>query len=131
MNPDQQRIAIAEACGWKHRLATDENPVIRHGMRLPCTFGDPIEAFWHDSVKGVYSGPPDYLNDLNAMDEAENFMKTWSESDSQAYRDYISVLRALVPGYPESATASQRAEAFLRTIGKWPDKSKRHKPRSG
>jgi hypothetical protein len=60
--------------------------------------------------------PPDYLKDLNAMQSAEN---TLSVRDKQGY---ISILRNIctVAGcWPETATAAQRAEAFLRVINKW------------
>ena len=88
MNPEQQRIAIAEACGWKT------------GYRDP-------EA-WHPL--------PDYLNDLNAMHEAE---KTLTDKAHEEFRlnlyDVIGDDSRLIV----SSTAAQRAEAFLRTIGKW------------
>ena len=88
MNPEQQRIAIAEACGWKT------------GYRDP-------EA-WHPL--------PDYLNDLNAMHEAE---KTLTDKAHEEFRlnlyDVIGDDSRLIV----SSTAAQRAEAFLLTIGKW------------
>ena len=68
---------------------------------------------------------PDYLNDLNAMHEAE-------EDSDASKRDMRGTMKHTVMRafdrrlYAESrklpvlhATASQRAEAFLRTIGKW------------
>ena len=62
---------------------------------------------------------PDYCNDLNAMHEAE---KTLSKEQCNIYSDYL----ALTPQSNEWASctmwhfkASQRAEAFLKTIGKW------------
>jgi len=88
MTPEAQRIAIAEACGWKT------------GYRDP-------EA-WHPL--------PDYLNDLNAMHDAEKVLfgrKDWSAC---TYDEHINVATS---SWKWNATASQRAEAFLRTIGKW------------
>lgn len=67
---------------------------------------------------------PDYLNDLNAMHEAE---KTLTKEQQRSFAlilqgrqmggmDYLAQdFRAI------HATAAQRAEAFLRTIGKWED----------
>ena len=92
MTPEQQRIAIAEACG-------EDN-----------------DSIYRDLI-------PDYLNDLNAMHEAENVLK-------QRWSNYCEKLLEIVEPEPRSlevchywnllhATASQRAEAFLRTIGKW------------
>ena len=57
---------------------------------------------------------PDYLNDLNAMHEAEKVL-----TDKQAIL-YDSILD-LISGWTFHRTAAQRAEAFLRTIGKWED----------
>jgi hypothetical protein len=88
MTPEEQRTAIAEACGWKT------------GYRDP-------EA-WHPL--------PDYLNDLNAMHEAEKGLV------SLQWVSYSRRLQTLCDEsftWPIHATASQRAEAFLRTIGKW------------
>ena len=87
MNPEQQRIAIAEACGWKT------------GYRDP-------EA-WHPL--------PDFLHDLNAMHEAEKVLT------SEQVTSYVYSLESMndLWSTPAFATAAQRAEAFLRTIGKW------------
>ncbi len=87
MNPEQQRIAIAEACGWKI------------GYRDP-------EA-WHPL--------PDFLHDLNAMHEAEKVLT------SEQVTSYVYSLESMNDRWstPAFATAAQRAEAFLRTIGKW------------
>jgi hypothetical protein len=88
MTPEQQRTAIAEACGWKT------------GYRDP-------EA-WHPL--------PDHLNDLNAMHEAEKMLVSlqWV-----SYSRRLQTLCDESVTWPIHATASQRAEAFLRTIGKW------------
>jgi hypothetical protein len=97
MTQEEQRIAIAEACGWKT------------GYRDP-------EA-WHPL--------PDYLNDLNAMHEAERLL----DEDDQ-WLEYMLNLQRVLERNPDRgkwvvcqdnmhATAAQRAEAFLRTIGEW------------
>lgn len=60
----------------------------------------------------------DYLNDLNAMHEAEASLfgrNDWSASK------YEILLTRMTSYWAWHATASQRAEAFLRTIGKWED----------
>lgn len=60
---------------------------------------------------------PDYCNDLNAMHKAEGVL-----TKEQAY-EYIAVL--FDSTYEATlATARQRAEAFLRMLGKWKDESK-------
>jgi len=55
----------------------------------------------------------DYCNDLNAMHQAE-----WSLTDDQLWRMAREIERNDEQWYFR-ATARQRAEAFLRTLGKW------------
>jgi hypothetical protein len=57
--------------------------------------------------------PPDYLNDLNAMHEAETAL---DYNQLREMEDSVSFQFAV---YPFHSTASQRAEAFLRTLGLW------------
>jgi hypothetical protein len=100
MSPTMQRIAIAEACGWTHTKTInnpDETPYGRHP----------------DSNEKWALPLPDYLNDLNAMHEAE---KTLSDDNLKSYRGWLVVV---CNGEHWRATAAQRAEAFLRTIDKW------------
>ena len=116
MNPDKQRIAIAEACGWTECHPATKTP---HGFfeaygrkKLPC-----------GSRKDERL--PDYLNDLNAMHEAE-----YHPSITCNYPRYVREIAKLLPASDSNtaqfadlavchATAAQRAEAFLRTVGKW------------
>jgi len=101
-------IAIAEMCGWGF-LSKDKFIVIPPNSP--------------NSVQPL-STIPDYLNDLNAMHDAEKVLT--NEQDLE----YSEALEQVVEGRfvtnndedmrrLRSATASQRAEAFLRTIGKW------------
>jgi hypothetical protein len=98
MTDQQQRIAIAEACGWHCNQ-----------------FG-----LWGiDFADGVSGSPPDYLNDLNAMHEAEKVLT------AEQRRSYVNCIFNLPVSECESntfATAAQRAKAFLRAIGKWKEK---------
>lgn len=67
-------------------------------------------------VNGNNEGPfPDYCNNLNAMHEVEKMLnkKQWV-----AYGRELSRLNVFPMVH---ATAAQRAEAFLRTLGKWED----------
>lgn len=114
MTPEQQRIAIAEACGWKHYGCTGCSS-------SPCRCAEWI----HESTDWTPSSLPDYLNDLNAMHEAILTLEVsqWklfvthlqmvalkiTKDDDIIYRDMCLL----------GSTASQRAEAFLKTIGKW------------
>ena len=101
MTPDAQRIAIAEACGWK------PNPfeIDMRGQVFP-------------------QSPPDYLRDLNAMHEAENNLEGMNKAEFA-----VQLCRVAGKYWPNGigggsfthihTTAAQRAEAFLRTINKW------------
>ncbi len=103
MTPEAQRIAIAEACGW-----TNVAPRIVKNVKHQ---GDDITVgIWSDN-----GWIPDYLNDLNAMHEAEKVL-TYEQLEV-----YCNILHKPNHGvyWAIHATAAQRAEAFLRTIGKW------------
>jgi len=84
--------AIAEACGWT---------VDKRGLG------------WL-SPNGYYTQKPDYCTDLNAMHEAEKVHRMGS--DWPEYLDYLEKVALSDVAY---ATARHRAEAFLRTLGKW------------
>jgi hypothetical protein len=60
---------------------------------------------------------PDYTGDLNAMHEAEETLtfNYWNRY-AQWLRELTRSNRRFLIAH---ATAAQRAEAFLRTIGKW------------
>jgi hypothetical protein len=69
--------------------------------------------------------PPHYLNDLNAMHEAE---KVLTYEQAEIFEDELCdvaksanvVLENPAPWrFVFHATAAQRAEAFLRTLGLW------------
>ena len=97
MKPKQQQIAIAKACGWTY----DKNET--HA---------PDKAFWWSEKPDF----PDYLHDLNAMHKAEKII-----SDVFVRRRYYQHLDAITGDQWNTivATAAQRAEAFLRTLGLW------------
>lgn len=110
MTNEQINIAIAEACGWKLL----ETPLD------DCGFA----AYAKDPNGCPCPSIPDYCKDLNAMREAEIGM---TEPMRQTYEQELQ--RVLLRTYEEnswlvSATARQRAEAFLRTIGKWEEAAK-------
>ena len=111
MNADKQRIAIAEACGWKPSPHCPTFGAPPWGIPpAPKEAGRPWEEF------------PDYLNDLNAMHESE---KVLTLAQKREYHTQLCEVQRAHHGkykdgtYLISATAPQRAEAFLRTIGKW------------
>jgi len=99
MNPEQQRIAIAEACGRVQRP----------------------DGFWFPIGKDYGSaGIPDYLNDLNAMHEAEEIL---TKIQRMIYVNILwekcSIAKADPYDWSVSSKPTLRAEAFLHTIGKW------------
>jgi len=104
MTDEQMRKAIVEACGWKPKIFKD--------------------------VIGEYScgQPPDYPNDLNAMAEAIAVLEPYQrELFAAELCVMLDISHCFERGeFHESSiadvatvTARQRAEAFLRTIGKW------------
>ncbi len=103
LTPEQKRIAIAEACGWEY----DES------MEMWLSPSDIHFFEWQI---------PDYLNDLNAMHEAEKtmsehqWMEYYSMLDSITNRSngkYWGQTRKMAPVF---TTAAQRADAFLLTL---------------
>lgn len=112
MTPEAQRIAIAELCGWKRYVHA-------HGVELIDPSGQVVNNNYGEEWR-----LPDYLNDLNAMHEAE---KTLCEADQV---EFVLRLGEIVRrGKPVGnglhswenihATSAQRAEAFLRVKGRW------------
>lgn len=116
MNSEKQRFAIAEECGWR-RHPDDSQVFVRPGMEP-------------NSVRGIVGANtlrlPDYINDLNAMHQAEKVLASREDCDR-----FQNLLLLAKPGPADAqcaaerwtwhATAAHRAEAFLRTIGKWED----------
>lgn len=120
MSPEAQRIAIAKACGWREITTFTAS-------YHPCGF--------HPTQPKGKERLPDYLNDLNAMHEAEG--RTFLGPKEQG--EYCDKLRWVITQHIEreggqgsicgiaclemavNATAAQRAEALLRAIDKWTD----------
>jgi len=106
MNPEAQRIAIAEACGWK----SPKHPEVIEA----------IKDWPHSRDRGIWwmkpnskefawlTDVPDYLNDLNACHEMEKVL------DGSQILSYLVLLQ---PNW--FPTAAQRCEAFLITLGLW------------
>ena len=110
MSPEAQRIAIAEACGFINARMWSESCIASMGINA--------ESEYWGSL-----GVPDYLNDLNACHEFEKILPNsltqkywWSLCDVTGLDQYEACRDPLLT---VSATAAQRCEAFLRTIGNW------------
>lgn len=111
MTDEQMRIAIADACGWKK---PDDPEVMKFKV------GWTSAEKWWMCPKGVLRlkhDIPNYLNDLNAMHEAEKLLlKDGHESD--LWLEYLSNLVICAPaGLSSHATARQRCIAYLKTKG--------------
>ncbi len=104
MNEEEQRIKIAEACGWKIIGTTVTKP---NGERF-------------HGVSALELICPDYLNDLNAMHESEKVLGPFG---TEIWAKYARNIRqgdiVALSGELIHATAAQRAEAFLKTLGLW------------
>ena len=110
MKPEQQRIKIAETCGWENVRST--NPPCGYTTRYK---GTPSETCVELPI-------PDYCNDLNAIHEAESGL---TREQYNRHTDILYEIEiARIGGDVEkwrwlSSPASARAEAFLRTLEMW------------
>lgn len=112
MKTEDQIIAIAQACGWTSVGRGTPAYQMYHGPGVIC-------GIRPGSCYGIV---PHYVSDLNAMREAEATLG----ADGQCYeywKNLCDCCRVAWDGNVQwvavFATAEQRAEAFLRTIGKW------------
>jgi hypothetical protein len=76
---------------------------------------------WHGDGHISIDHIPDYCDDLNAMHEAEKML---TEKGVNMWWEYVGFINRCNPTPFGSetavhATANQRAEAFLKTLGKW------------
>lgn len=116
MTEQEINIAIAEWCGWTTKT------------RKNCYEGS--YDVWLKDGKPSSAPPPDYCHDLNAIHEAVgNLPCTDPETRTSYWSRYINQLNLITRADEQTgsravlvateATARQRAEALLRTIGKW------------
>lgn len=112
MSPEAQNIAIAKHCGWTFELITNREP---HVYRVRNQHGALVGDM---GLSNLESALPDYGGDLNAMHEAE---LTMGRFQAYAYRQTLSTIgKDMGPSfYLCHATAAQKAEAFLRSLGLW------------
>jgi hypothetical protein len=109
MKPEEQRIAIAEAVGCINVKMWGDSCIASLGI-------DNNGNCWGSYVV------KDYLNDLNAMHEAEKIL---SDNNRMKFRGELVEMMRPKYGFESAcllaihATAAQRAEAFLRTLGLW------------
>jgi hypothetical protein len=111
MTQQEQRSAIAEACGFKREERG-------YGSYTRIEDGEEFTYYSHDL--------PDFLTDLNAMHEAEEALHNKNHAQlCVVYRDYLNEFmerdqsHGNAQGLGYHANAAQRAEAFLRTLNLW------------
>lgn len=131
MTPEQKRIKIAEACGWEEIPWSELiNPRVVIEAKRFCQSTEQFRCLWL----------PDYLNDLNAMQEAlyqrlNHSPDTETQMECQerltlgvafrrklqevVARAYSNNLKSKSQGCVEFATAEELAEAFGLTLNLW------------
>jgi hypothetical protein len=123
MTNEELNAEIAEYCGWRNIIEKDYQPF---GTNEYIDGPSQVLVGIHpesDVDSKEYEVIPDYCNDLNVMHELENTLyKGFIDKDywQKGYGRFQNLLGELSTN-PYSANARQRAEAFLRTIGKWKD----------
>ena len=122
MTNEQINQAIAEHLGWTRTEIRDCSGRWNdtEPQRMAVIGVRPSKCYVVNPYK---TETPDYCNDLNAMHEAE---MACSEHTSDQMREALIRIRwrDRPNGTPRElspihATAIERAEAFLRTVGKW------------
>ena len=135
MTPEEQQIAIAEACGESDRWVIEKRGL--YYRENACGYTSNLCEAWivSEAVADTYTydydervikrrAPlKDYLNDLNACHEMENTL------GKDIIRLFAFMLAQVLKTTPTvdlddqfaniHATAAQRCEAFLKAIGKW------------
>lgn len=143
MNDATINQLIAEACGWTLQRAEKPAPDWPDSMWNLCQNGKRVSSFrwWNDKLKQVPPAPtlldcvadlPNYVKDLNAIHAA---VATLPDAHYDGEEGFTANLARVTQGVEpangwrfrplQEATARQRAEAFLRTIGKWPTEGDR------
>lgn len=107
MTPEAQNQAIAEACGWTIEVLNGATYCWNDELNKTLPPED-------DGMRDI----PNYHGSLDAMHEAEKVL-----NDDQLYAMLLNVknkTHSMVNGTAiMTATAAQRAEAFLRTLNLW------------
>ena len=113
LTPEEQRIKVAELCGWEVRKS---GAAILSGI---ICWNSELDKSRPPEDDGIRFDVPDYLNDLNAIHEAE---KSLDDTQSVNYDYYLKCIcwddgvRTNTRIGAHLATAAQRAEAFVLTM---------------
>lgn len=128
MNKEQQRIAIAEACGWE--CIYDSRKYLKGINGFPPNYAGSLND---DIARKVL---PNYLSDLNDMHEAWSTLSRHQKIEATDYlidivkatREYLKIDAPPNLAWSQrvssiadilDASASQYAEAFLNTLNLW------------
>ncbi len=127
MSLDEINIAIAEHLGWTFSLEKEDGIWENYALRSPdgrCRSQHglgPENLRTPESISEAGRYPaymlPNYHGDLNAMREADGTLSGVALVKYEMHLASITQLRGR--SHAIRATAAQRAEAFLRTVGKW------------
>ena len=112
MTPDEIDTAIAEFRGWTNIHSVAESKRL-YGFR-------PKSEDWKYRLEAV----PQFHKCLNAMHDAENSL---NQEQAEDYLQSLSELDFISGGggwVNACAPASERAEAFLRAVGRWQEPEK-------
>lgn len=125
MKLEEKRIAIAKACGWDEITFTglSHQGIRPQSTKRYCNWNRPAPSPSVDD-KREWHWIPDYINDLNAMHEAEKVLNGLN------YHEYMRQVEKSVDPLGQChesqavfrflrSTAAQRAEALLKTLGLW------------
>lgn len=128
MTLEQQRIKLAEAFGWTQiKVQSNQGKGKRQwkgGRNITGICPKTGEGEWHSQI-------PDFLNDLNAVHEAEkaldmHYNQAWIEALLQVCLHDAAIRLEKTDGWDWSllcarSTAAQRTEALLKILNLWED----------
>jgi hypothetical protein len=86
-------------------------------VAIHAALGNAIKCPRCSDPECAYNSVPNYCTDLNAMHEAEEVL-LWNKGPG-VWECYRNKLRGKYGEDDIHTTARQRAEVFLRTLGKW------------
>ena len=121
LTEEEKRIKVAELCGW---ITHTREEMVRDGIGQSIEdFPEDYKTFDNSDGECFYleiDSLPDYLNDLNAMHEAEKLPYHGGITVGNS-SDYQTALEDITGGWEYDcnmpvmfcATAAQRAEAFV------------------
>ena len=128
MTDQEINIAIAESLGWRKitqfsqypkswggKPAKYDTPVWRLTLRHDLKEDECHQYGWKGNKGDIIYDGPNYTADLNAIHKAEAII---IKSGHRAIRTYEDLLQKQIANIV-FATARQRCEAYLKTIGKW------------